>query len=129
MPRHTPSTGTAAASSTSRPTAKSPGSVGAAGAGGEHHVAEAGQQVVERHLVVLDDRRQDAGDGGDEMHEVPRVGVVVVHDHDAGTRHGGDATATAMSPDGRGKGVSGERRRRLTPPARSAGSRRAGRSP
>ena len=101
MPRHTPSTGTVRGQQHVPADREVAGVHGVAGAGGEHHVAEAGQ-VVEGHLVVLDDRRQGAGDGGDEVDEVPRVGVVMVHDHDAGTRHGGDATATAMSPDGRG---------------------------
>ena len=50
-----------------------------AGTGREHDVGVA-QHLVGVHLVVLDDARQQAGDGGDEVDEVPRVGVVVVHD-------------------------------------------------
>ena len=57
------------------------GDVGVAGPGREHDVGVP-EQVLEGGLVVLDDRRQPAGHGGDEVHEVPRVGVVVVHDHD-----------------------------------------------
>ena len=81
MPRQTPSTGRVPASSTSRPTAKSARVVGVAGARREHDVG-VGEHLVGVDLVVLDHPRQHAGHRGDQVHQVPRVGVVVVdHDH------------------------------------------------
>ena len=53
-----------------------------AGAGREHDPV-VGQDVRGAGRVVLDDVGEHAGHGSDEVHQVPRVGVVVVDDHHA----------------------------------------------
>ena len=69
------------ASSTSRPTAKSAASTGVPGPG-DSTTCECRSTSSGVDLVVLHDGRQHPGHRGDEVHEVPRVGVVVVDHHD-----------------------------------------------
>ena len=59
----------------------------------EHH-ERMRQHFARGHLVVLHDRRQDAGHRRDEVDEVPRVGVVVV-DHDHVRDHGHNLVQTS----------------------------------
>ena len=84
-------------------------------AGREDDVREA-EQVRRRRVVVLHHRRQHAGHRGDEVHEVPGVGVVVVDDDDVRPGHRlnlsvslGSVPRTRASP-GRSPGGDGRRR-------------------
>ena len=69
--------------------------VGVAGAGREHDMGVR-EHVGRRHLVVLHHCRQHAGDAGDQVDEVPGVGVVVVDHHDV--RNGRAGHRRSRSP-------------------------------
>ncbi len=55
--------------------------------GREDDVGRRSGAVEDAGCIVLDDLRELAGDGGDEVHEVPGVGVVVIHDQHPGRGH------------------------------------------
>ena len=77
-PEHRPATRPAAPRA--RPRSRR-ATTGVPGPGRQHHV-RVPQHLVGLDLVVLHDGRQHPGHRRDEMDQVPRVGVVVVHHHD-----------------------------------------------